>query len=76
MARISDRINAAKQARIDLGEELITATEIAHMLRVSRRTVDRLVQAGHLPRPIKFNRKLARWRASDIRKFLASLGDA
>jgi excisionase family DNA binding protein len=76
VARITDRINAAKQARIDLAEELIPAADVAHLLRVSTRTVWRLVEAGHLPEPVRFNRKLVRWRASDIRKFLESLGDA
>jgi excisionase family DNA binding protein len=46
--------------------DLLTAQEVARRLSISVRTLYRLVQAGRVPTPMRFNRKLIRWRARDI----------
>jgi excisionase family DNA binding protein len=40
------------------------------MLRCAPRTVRRLVQFGRMPRPLKVGR-LARWRRSDVERWIA-----
>ena len=53
--------------------DLMTAQEVADRLSFSVRTVYRLVARGVLPKPVRFNRKLVRWKKSDIDRYLASL---
>jgi excisionase family DNA binding protein len=43
----------------------MTPKDLANTLRISVRTVRRLTTTGKLP-PIRFNRKLRRWRRGDI----------
>ncbi len=53
--------------------ELISADDIAALLRVSRRTVFRLRQRGDLPPPVEVSRNIVRWRLSDLRAYLDRL---
>lgn len=50
---------------------LIDAAGVAGMLSMSIRTVWRLTAAGTLPQPVRYNRKLVRWKRADL---LAALG--
>lgn len=52
---------------------LITAGHVAHMMSASIRTVWRLVAAGKFPRPVRFNRKLVRWKRADIEAYIEGL---
>jgi excisionase family DNA binding protein len=45
--------------------QLIRVNEVARLLAISRRTLERLVSAGKLPRPIKIG-GCSRFRHSDI----------
>lgn len=47
------------------GDRLLTRTEVAELLRVSERTVDRLATSGELPRRT-LGRRLVRFRESDV----------
>ena len=51
---------------------LIDAQEVARRLDLSERTVWRLVAAGKLPNPISIGDKSKRWRANDIRSWVAA----
>jgi excisionase family DNA binding protein len=51
---------------------LLTAAEVARRLSITTRTLFRLVAAGVLPAPLRFSRKLVRWRAADLDRFLAA----
>jgi predicted DNA-binding transcriptional regulator AlpA len=51
---------------------LIDANEVARRLDLSERTVWRLVAAGKLPNPISIGDKSKRWRAKDIRSWVAA----
>lgn len=45
---------------------------IAKMLGCSTRTIDRLVESGQFPQPLKLG-KLKRWNVSVVSEFLSSL---
>jgi excisionase family DNA binding protein len=48
---------------------LMTIAEVAELLRVSQRTVDRMRQEGTIIQPIKVGRQL-RWRKSEILQWI------
>ncbi len=51
---------------------LLTTTEVAARLTISRRTLQRMVAAGEFPAPMRRNRKWIRWRLADVQQFLDS----
>lgn len=55
------------------GKDLLTAQEVARRLSIGVRTLWRLVAQGSLPQPIRFSRKLVRWKAADIDSYIQSL---
>jgi len=52
---------------------LVTADDIAEVLRISRRTVYRLRARGDLPPPVELSRHVVRWRWIDVCDYLARL---
>jgi excisionase family DNA binding protein len=58
---------------IDRSKDLLTAQQVAHRLSISVRTVWRMLERNELPQPIRYNRKLVRWRSMDIDKYVAAL---
>jgi predicted DNA-binding transcriptional regulator AlpA len=54
--------------------DLLTPTMLADKLSVSIRTLWRLVERGDVPAPIRFNRKLVRWRAAEVQAWLDGCG--
>lgn len=55
------------------GDRLLTVGEVARLLSVSTRQVWKLRASKRLPPGVKLSRS-ARWRASDIARFIAELG--
>jgi excisionase family DNA binding protein len=53
--------------------ELLTAKDVAALLRVSRRTVSRLRARGELPAPVELSASIVRWRLADIEAYLARM---
>lgn len=53
--------------------DLLTARQVADRLCVSIRTLYRLLDRGELPQPVRYTRKLVRWKRSDIDRYLESL---
>lgn len=51
---------------------LLSSEEVAKRLRVSVRTLWRLVASKQFPQPIRFNRKLVRWTSRSLDDWLAS----
>ncbi len=49
---------------------LITAAELASMMRISLRSLWRMRSAGQLPQPIRFGGTV-RWRLSDVKSWIA-----
>jgi predicted DNA-binding transcriptional regulator AlpA len=50
-------------------EPLLTIDDLERLLRVDRRTVDRLCKKGQLPRPLKLGGG-NRWRIREIKQIL------
>jgi excisionase family DNA binding protein len=55
------------------GPELLTSQQVAERLSVSVRTLWRLVAAGKFPQPVRYNRKLVRWKTMDVVRYIESL---
>jgi excisionase family DNA binding protein len=53
--------------------ELLTSQQVANRLAVSVRTLWRLVAAGKVPQPVRYNRKLVRWKADEVTRYIESL---
>lgn len=51
---------------------MIDVTEVATILKVSKRTVWRLVSSGELPQPIRFGRNV-RWKLEDVEAWIEGL---
>lgn len=49
---------------------LITAAELARLLKISTRTLWRLQSAGRLPAPVRFGGTV-RWRQDEVRNWIA-----
>jgi predicted DNA-binding transcriptional regulator AlpA len=54
-------------------EPLLTVPDLERLLRVGRRTIERLCKRGRLPRPLKLGGQ-NRWRAEAISAALDALG--
>jgi excisionase family DNA binding protein len=51
--------------------ELITAEQVAKAVGVSVLTIQRWVKAGDFPPPLRFGRRIIRWRVDTINTWLA-----
>ena len=54
-------------------EPLLTVDDLERLLRVDRRTINRLLQRGKFPVPLMIGGR-HRWRAADIEQLLSSPG--
>jgi excisionase family DNA binding protein len=52
--------------------DLLTSKQVARRLSISVRTLWRLLKQGTVPEPLRYSRKLVRWRATDIDGFVAA----
>lgn len=69
--------NTERDAALE-GCRLITAKELAELLKVDRRTIWRMVARadageGSFPQPLRLGARTVRWKLTDIEKYLASL---
>ena len=55
------------------GADLLPSQQVADRLAGSVRTLWRLVAAGKVPQPVRYNRKLVRWKTADVTHYIASL---
>lgn len=51
----------------------LTSDQVAQMILVSVRTLWRMVKKDQFPQPVRYNRKLVRWRVEDVRTYIDSL---
>jgi excisionase family DNA binding protein len=56
-----------------VGPELLTSQQVAQKLAVSVRTLWRLVASGKFPQPVRYNRKLVRWKNAEVSRYIESL---
>jgi hypothetical protein len=62
-------VQAARQ-RLDAGAAL-SKSDLALLIGLSSKSVDRLVATGKLPEPdLRFNLRTIRWSANSVRKFI------
>ncbi len=54
-------------------KDLLTSRDVARRLSIGVRTLWRLVAQGKLPQPIRYTRKLVRWKTDDIDHYIRSL---
>ena len=74
---LEERLVARLQGLVsepDAVPSLLTAGDVAGLLRVAPRTVQRMVAAGEFPRPIPITPGRARWRRSDVDAWLEQRG--
>ena len=55
------------------GPDLLTSQQVAERLAVSVRTLWRLVAAGKFPQPVRYNRKLVRWKNVEVARYIETL---
>jgi predicted DNA-binding transcriptional regulator AlpA len=53
--------------------DLLTSKQVAGRLAMSVRTLWRLVAAGRFPPPVRYNRKLVRWKSADVTRYIDTL---
>jgi predicted DNA-binding transcriptional regulator AlpA len=53
---------------------LVTEQELAKVLKVKLRTIQKLRREGRLPEPVKLSTKIIRYKADDIAALLDSRG--
>lgn len=53
-------------------QELLTPRQVAALLQVTSRTLWRMAKQDGFPQPIRFSRKLIRWKASDVQGYIDS----
>ena len=53
--------------------DLLAAKDVARRLSIGVRTLWRLVAEGKFPQPVRYTRKLVRWKASDVDRYIQSL---
>lgn len=58
---------------MDKETTLLTSAQVAKRVNVAIRTLWRLVAAGKFPQPVRYNRKLVRWKSEAIDKYISEL---
>jgi excisionase family DNA binding protein len=54
--------------------ELLKAHQVADRLSISERTLWRLIKRGKFPGPIRYSRRMVRWKTSDLNTWLDRQG--
>jgi predicted DNA-binding transcriptional regulator AlpA len=62
---------ATESQAVDL-DQLLTTTDVARLLRISRVTLWDWRRRGLVPPPLRLGMNRLRWRADDVRNFLKS----
>ena len=70
---VADAVAAAVGRAME--DELLTADEVAGLLKSSRRTVDRLASTGEIP-PGRLVGGMRRWSRRGLARFIEALGEA
>ncbi len=52
------------------GAALLTARQVAELLQISPRSVYRLSDSGHIPKPQKVGTTLSRWSRAELEKWI------
>jgi predicted DNA-binding transcriptional regulator AlpA/DNA-binding Xre family transcriptional regulator len=64
------------KSRRQIDDQLLSMAEVTTLFGgVSSHTIYRMIQRGHLPRPIKIQPRISRWRKSDCERALQELSE-
>jgi excisionase family DNA binding protein len=58
---------------LQIDKDLLTPREVAARLSVAVRTLWRMVERDGFPQPVRFTRKLVRWKACDVEAYVHKL---
>jgi predicted DNA-binding transcriptional regulator AlpA len=61
------------KAEPDARADLLTSQQVARRMAMSVRTLWRLVATGKFPQPVRYNRKLVRWKCADVDRYIDEL---
>lgn len=53
--------------------DLLTVRDVARRLNIGTRTVWRYCATGDLPAPIRLGKRVVRWKAADIERFVEEM---
>jgi predicted DNA-binding transcriptional regulator AlpA len=53
--------------------ELFDERQVCELTTLSPNTLDRMIKCGGFPRPLRLAKRLKRWRATDVRAWIANL---
>jgi predicted DNA-binding transcriptional regulator AlpA len=53
--------------------ELLSSQQVAKRLSMGVRTLWRLVAEGKFPQPIRYNKRLIRWKSDDVDRYIDGL---
>ena len=72
LGRLASAMQAAQAppAPASANPPLLTAVEVAQLLKLDKRTIERMAKAGDCPAPIRISPGRTRWRQSDIDAWL------
>lgn len=51
-------------------ERWLNNDDLAQLFDCSTQTIARMAKEGRLPQPVRFSRKMVRWRESDLTRFI------
>jgi excisionase family DNA binding protein len=60
-------------AKVPVNKDLLSPHEVANRLSIASSTLWRMVARGQFPQPIRFSRRLVRWKTRDLQAYLDSL---
>lgn len=53
--------------------EMLTAAQVAALLKISTRTLWKWVACGAWPQPVRFNRKVVRWKRDAVEEAMEAV---
>jgi len=65
-----------KRQKPEVEPGFLTSSQVAEKLAMSVRTLWRLVAAGKFPQPVRYNRKLVRWKAEAVEAYIRDIESA
>ena len=51
-------------------ERWLNNDDLAQLFMCSTQTIARMTKEGRLPQPVRFSKKMVRWRESDVTRFI------
>jgi predicted DNA-binding transcriptional regulator AlpA len=65
-------IDMSTTEQVVTGPRMLTTEDLVTILGVTPQTIRRWREAGQMPQPVRFGRRVIRWRQADIDAWLAA----